>query len=50
MFWLCVLGALGVLYLRGMRIPAKLMDPVFSRLPDKLSAPLLNLRAADATG
>jgi hypothetical protein len=33
--------------LRGVRIPAKLMDPLLQRLPDKLSTPLANLRAAD---
>ena len=53
-FWLYVLGTVallagvgGVLYWKGVRIPAKLMDPLLQRLPDKLSVPLANLRAAD---
>lgn len=53
-FWLYTLGTVallagvgGVLYWRGVRIPAKLMDPLLQRLPDKLSTPLANLRAAD---
>ena len=56
-FWLYALGTVallaavgGVLYWRGVRIPAKLMDPLLQRLPDKLSAPLGTLRAADAAG
>ena len=40
-------GVGGILYWRGVRIPAKLMDPLLQRLPDKLSTPLANLRAAD---
>jgi serine/threonine protein kinase len=53
-FWLYALGTVallagvgGVLYWRGVRIPAKLMDPLLQRLPDKLSTLLANLRAAD---
>ena len=53
-FWLYALGMValfagvgGILYWRGVRIPAKLMDPLLQRLPDKLSAPLANLRATD---
>ena len=53
-FWLYALGTVallvgvgGVLYWKGVRIPAKLMDPLLERLPDKLSAPLANLRATD---
>jgi hypothetical protein len=56
-FWLYALGTLcvfagigGVLYWRGVRIPAKLMDPLLQRLPEKLSTPLGTLRAADAAG
>lgn len=56
-FWLYALGTVallagvgGVLYWRGVRIPAKLMDPLLQRLPDKLSAPLGTLRASDAAG
>ncbi|MBC8324513.1 MAG: protein kinase [Verrucomicrobia subdivision 3 bacterium] len=52
-FWLYALGTVvllaGVgafLFWKGVRIPAKLMDPLLQRLPDKLSAPLVNLRAA----
>ncbi|MDC0144498.1 protein kinase [Verrucomicrobia bacterium] len=56
-FWLYALGTVallagvgGVLYWRGVRIPAKLMDPLLQRLPDKLSAPLGTLRGSDAAG
>jgi len=56
-FWFYVLGAVALLagvgaffFWKGVRIPAKLMDPLLQRLPDKLSAPLGTLRAADAAG
>jgi hypothetical protein len=42
------------LYWRGLRIPAKMMDPLLQRLPDKLSSALVRFRqeeeVADAAG
>ncbi len=50
-----LLGGVGYfLYWRGLRIPAKMMDPLLQRLPDKLSSALVRFRqeeeVADAAG
>ena len=43
--FMLLLAAVGYyLYRKGYRIPAKYLDPVLLRLPDKLATPLLKLR------
>ena len=50
-FWAIVAGSVlgmlaiaGILFWRGVRLPAKLMDPVLKILPQKLAAPLAKLK------
>lgn len=49
-----VSGTLWVLYRKGYRIPAKLMNPILQRMPAKLASPLVRFRqeevAVDAAG
>ena len=46
-FMLLLAAVAYYLYRKGYRIPAKYLDPVLLRLPDKLATPLLNLRAVE---
>jgi hypothetical protein len=47
LFVLAVSGTLWILYRKGYRIPAKYMDPILKRLPDKLAMPLVRFKKVE---
>ena len=46
-FMVVLCGVGWFLYWKGYRIPAKIMDPVLQRLPQKFSAPLIRFKQTE---